>query len=345
MKRIKQFFRTKQAKAALAAVCVVAVLAAAFFLAPGARFSRARLSEAQSTKQEITSAVPAAAALAPQTSGLPNKVSLPAVSSAALSEASTDRTAAGGAGSAPAPSAASTAKTAETPQTASPAGTAARTTLRVIPSSAATQAPAKQTTAARTIQTTQKAGVTYNFTRPTATTKPSTTAKPSTTVKPVTAAPATAKPVTTAPAPTTKRAAACTVSIRCDTVWSNADQLSPERKAILPSSGVILAPKSVTITEGESVFDVLQRLTRAEKIHLEFRNVPLYNSAYIEGIANLYEFDCGPLSGWMYTVNGAFPNYGSSKHPVKDGDVIVWMYTCDLGKDIGGGGATGQRPS
>ena len=40
---------------------------------------------------------------------------------------------------------------------------------------------------------------------------------------------------------------------------------------------------------------------KKNKIHMEFENTPLYNSAYVEDIANLYEFDCGELSGWMYS--------------------------------------------
>lgn len=43
----------------------------------------------------------------------------------------------------------------------------------------------------------------------------------------------------------------------------------------------------------------------------------------------------GPLSGWMYKVNGEFPGYGSSKYKLSNGDVIEWVYTCDLGRDVG----------
>ncbi|MBO4990835.1 MAG: DUF4430 domain-containing protein, partial [Firmicutes bacterium] len=71
-------------------------------------------------------------------------------------------------------------------------------------------------------------------------------------------------------------------------------------------------------------------------IHMEFKNTPIYNSAYIEGIQNLYEFDCGELSGWMYKVNDWFPNYGCSRYQLKEGDVIEWVYTCNLGIDVGG---------
>lgn len=100
--------------------------------------------------------------------------------------------------------------------------------------------------------------------------------------------------------------------------------------------GWIMEPRVVEVQAGETVFDVLYRECRASGIHMASRWTPLYDSAYIEGIDNLYEFDGGQLSGWMYEVNGWFPNYGASKYYLQDGDVIEWRYTCDLGRDIGG---------
>ena len=47
------------------------------------------------------------------------------------------------------------------------------------------------------------------------------------------------------------------------------------------------------------------------------------------------EFDAGQGSGWMITHNGIFINQGASQFTVKNGDVIQWQYTCQLGKDIG----------
>lgn len=129
----------------------------------------------------------------------------------------------------------------------------------------------------------------------------------------------------------------CTLSVRCDTILNNFNLLSKEKADIVPKDGVIFEEKTVTFYKGESVFNVLMREMKRNKIHFEFVNVPLYNSAYIEGIANLYEFDCGELSGWMYKVNDWFPNYGSSRYELKDGDRVEWVYTCDLGKDVGGG--------
>ena len=79
---------------------------------------------------------------------------------------------------------------------------------------------------------------------------------------------------------------------------------------------------------------------RENKLHLEFSTTPVYGSAYIEGIGNLYEFDCGAESGWMYAVNGWFPNYGCSQYALQDGDTVTWVYTCELGRDVGSGGWT-----
>ena len=127
----------------------------------------------------------------------------------------------------------------------------------------------------------------------------------------------------------------CTLEIRCDTV---VDTSKLENEAVIPyvpADGVILAATEVTYTPGESVFEVLKRVTREQGIQMEFRDDPLYSGAYIEGINYLYEFDGGTLSGWMYKVNGQFPNYGCSQYTVEDNDAIVWMYTCDLGRDVG----------
>lgn len=126
----------------------------------------------------------------------------------------------------------------------------------------------------------------------------------------------------------------CTISISCEKALSS-DSLPAETAEILPESGWILAPTDTEFSDGESVFDVLQKICRQSGIHLEFSSAPGYGSVYIEGIGNLYEFDCGGLSGWMYSVNGYFPNYGCSLHTLHGGDIIKWEYTCDLGEDLG----------
>ena len=129
----------------------------------------------------------------------------------------------------------------------------------------------------------------------------------------------------------------CTITIRCNTILNNMGRLKPGKERYVPSNGIILATSTVEFKKGETVFDVLKRACSYAGIPLEYSYTPLYESYYIEGINNLYEFDCGAQSGWMYKVNGWFPNYGCSSYTLKNGDNIVWDYTCEgLGADVGG---------
>ncbi len=47
---------------------------------------------------------------------------------------------------------------------------------------------------------------------------------------------------------------------------------------------------------------------------------------YVAMVNGLREFDEGDMSGWMYLVNGAYPNLGLSQWALDDGDVIVLRY-------------------
>jgi hypothetical protein len=127
----------------------------------------------------------------------------------------------------------------------------------------------------------------------------------------------------------------CTISIYCSTILNNMDMLDPVKTSCVPADGCILGSTTVEFENGDTVFDILQKVTRDKGIQLEYTYTAIYGSVYIEGINNLYEFDCGELSGWEYSVNGSFPGYGCSKYVLSDGDVIRWVYTCDLGADIG----------
>lgn len=133
----------------------------------------------------------------------------------------------------------------------------------------------------------------------------------------------------------TEKKLTCTISIECSTILDNKDKLNSSKEEFVPSDGWILKATETEFEAGESVHDVLKRVCKENGIHMESSFTPAYNSAYVEGINQLYEFDCGELSGWMYEVNDWFPNYGCSVYELSDGDVIEWHYTCDLGKDVG----------
>lgn len=126
----------------------------------------------------------------------------------------------------------------------------------------------------------------------------------------------------------------CTLYISCETAVNN-PSLDPKKLTVLPSDGVILKETQVSFAEGESVFDLLKRICRERGIVLSAPKTPFYGGAYIEGISDLHERDCGPVSGWMYSVNGKFPSVGCSSYILKEGDNVKILYTCDLGADIG----------
>lgn len=127
----------------------------------------------------------------------------------------------------------------------------------------------------------------------------------------------------------------CTISINCSNILSNWDIFDKTKASCVPSDGWILREMTVEFKKEQTVFDVLKNVTRTRAIQMEYSFTALYGSYYIEGINNLYEFDCGELSGWEYCVNGKFPAFGCSKYVLKDGDKIEWKYTCDLGADVG----------
>ncbi|WP_165767485.1 DUF4430 domain-containing protein [Tetzosporium hominis] len=118
------------------------------------------------------------------------------------------------------------------------------------------------------------------------------------------------------------------------------EEQEPEKQAdtvvfsiVVSSSEVPLAPVEVEIEKGDTVLDALIRVTKQYKIQMDYRGGQ-GASAYIEGIANVYEFDRGQGSGWMYRINGIFPDRGAGTIPLLAGDRVDWLYTTDLGEDL-----------
>lgn len=125
----------------------------------------------------------------------------------------------------------------------------------------------------------------------------------------------------------------CTFVIECKTILDNKDKLKKGLEKYVPDDAVIFS-KTVEFDSGESVYDVLRRICDENSIQMEASYTPAFNSYYVEGINNLYEFDCGQGSGWMYSVNGVFPNYGCSSYKPANNDKIAFRYTCELGYDL-----------
>ncbi|MHA5130677.1 DUF4430 domain-containing protein [Oenococcus oeni] len=144
------------------------------------------------------------------------------------------------------------------------------------------------------------------------------------------------------PTPSKTKTIQVTISIQCHTAVTNWNKLSTSKKnhKVVPANGIILPVTKVTVAQGYTVYDLLVKICEEKGIQMQHEGDATYDSQYIEGINNLYEFDCGQLSGWMYEVNGWYPNYGCSQYVLKNNDVLVWNYTCDLGRDLGASSTT-----
>ncbi|TDQ42022.1 DUF4430 domain-containing protein [Aureibacillus halotolerans] len=98
--------------------------------------------------------------------------------------------------------------------------------------------------------------------------------------------------------------------------------------SIIGLDGPLLNNASIPVEDGDSVFDVL--VTSAKKERLPVDSSGAGALVYVRGIQSYYEFDHGPASGWMFTVNGVPGNKSAGATDVVEGDVIVWEYTTEL---------------
>ncbi len=151
----------------------------------------------------------------------------------------------------------------------------------------------------------------------------------------------TSKPTSSKPAasqsPAASKAAApaeqskersCTLLISCSDILKNKDKFSADQLSIVPENGLIYEKSSISFQDGDTVFDVLVRETKANNIQMEYVASPVYQTNYIKGIDNIYEKSFGSNSGWMFAVNGKQPPVGSSSYKLKSGDKIQWLYVC-----------------
>ncbi len=123
------------------------------------------------------------------------------------------------------------------------------------------------------------------------------------------------------------------LTIECTTLTGDglSNLVNASLARYVPEDGIILARTAYTCSADTNVFQVLYALCRNYDIQLEYQYTAAYGTYYIEGIQYLYEFSAGSYSGWLYRVNGVFPNYGCSAYTLSDGDEIVFSYTCNWG--------------
>lgn len=122
----------------------------------------------------------------------------------------------------------------------------------------------------------------------------------------------------------------CTIEIRCDNATARKDSIAnPGIRDAIPDDGTILEVTTYTAAEGFTVYDVLAAVTAMHNPVIPI--VANSDKSYVSSINNLSEKNVGPQSGWTYRVNGVLPMMAANQYTVKDGDVIKWIYVCQLG--------------
>lgn len=95
---------------------------------------------------------------------------------------------------------------------------------------------------------------------------------------------------------------------------------------------VILPPTAVNVTKGNSVIQASIEVFTMQNIPYTLGGEG--NESYITSINGLSQASYGPLSGWLYKVNGTFPDLYPNEYTLKSGDIVEWVYSIN-GKDVG----------
>ena len=124
----------------------------------------------------------------------------------------------------------------------------------------------------------------------------------------------------------TSSSVTATISIECKSILDNMDNLAKGHESYVPSDGVILDEYTATYNKKTTAYDLLSDACKENNISVSSKKTNF--GMYVSGINNLDEFDCGQKSGWLYYVNGKTPNVACSAYKLKDGDKVVFSYTC-----------------
>lgn len=97
----------------------------------------------------------------------------------------------------------------------------------------------------------------------------------------------------------------------------------------------VMLDKQVNIYEDDTVFDVVVRTCKENKIKLKTTG-----GSYVTEVGSLKAASRGESSGWMFKMNEWFPNQGLDCYTVaggelQDGDDLVLQYTLNWGADLG----------
>lgn len=116
------------------------------------------------------------------------------------------------------------------------------------------------------------------------------------------------------------------MSVNCSEILKNMESLDSGLEEYIPEYGLIVEDKAYPIKDGDTVYDLLIRVTRENRIQTESKG--FFGSREIEGINYIYNSSCGKGSRWIYKVNGEIQQPVCSDYRLKDGDIVQWIYVC-----------------
>ena len=110
----------------------------------------------------------------------------------------------------------------------------------------------------------------------------------------------------------------CTVTVSAAPIQPQ--DISASISVVNPYGGYYKMLTSYTVDEGTNAFELLEMtgLTIESDDHAEY-------GTYVESINGVGEFDFGSMSGWMYKVNGVFPQMSAANCVLADGDLVEWV--------------------
>lgn len=116
------------------------------------------------------------------------------------------------------------------------------------------------------------------------------------------------------------------VTISCEAAVERYGELPEQKQSLMPKDGIFLQSEKVILAGKGTALDALRDACDRKEILFELDGSAALGTEYIIGIGQLYQFDIGAESGWLYSVNGESPNVGAGGYEVQEGDEIVFYY-------------------
>lgn len=117
------------------------------------------------------------------------------------------------------------------------------------------------------------------------------------------------------------------MSVNCSEILKNMDSLDSGLEEYIPEYGLIVEDKAYPIKDGDTVYDLLIRVTKENRIQVESKGFS--GSREIEGINYIYNSSCGKGSRWICKINGEIQQPVCTDYKLKDGDIVQWIYVCN----------------